>query len=169
MLKPLFLAVLEEKGNAAKRAFASACASTLKYAKASQTQKIIDDTASLHSGDRNSQISCAILLKNFLNNAADRLDGHHAVVLPVIFVSRFGVLFFQSWHMFNIFSILLAFFWLIKTLRCYYTFYFFILYLVPTSKMIFTSQKIVGACDLISVLISVFLRLRWQNLSSAST
>ncbi|CAA7406117.1 unnamed protein product [Spirodela intermedia] len=89
LLKPLFHAVLEEKSGAAKRAFAAACAVTLKYAGASQTQKIIDDTTTLHLGDRNAQFSCAILLKNFLNIAADVLSGYHAVVLPVIFVARF--------------------------------------------------------------------------------
>lgn len=89
LLKPLFHAVLEEKSSAAKRAFAAACAITLKYAGASQTQKIIDDTAMLHLGDRNAQISCAIQLKNFLNIAADVLSGYHAVVLPVIFVARY--------------------------------------------------------------------------------
>ncbi|XP_078435505.1 ARM repeat superfamily protein isoform X2 [Wolffia australiana] len=89
LLKPLFNAVLEEKGSAAKRAFATACASSLKSAGASQMQKIIDETAALHLGDRSAQISCATLLRSFLNIAGDRVGGYHAVILPVIFVARF--------------------------------------------------------------------------------
>uniref|UniRef100_A0A1D1XKS2 Proteasome-associated protein ECM29 n=1 Tax=Anthurium amnicola TaxID=1678845 RepID=A0A1D1XKS2_9ARAE len=89
LLKPLLRAVMEEKTNAAKQAFATACATTLKYAGASNAQKIIEETVALHLGDRNAHISCAILLKNYLNIAADIVSGYHATVLPVVFVARF--------------------------------------------------------------------------------
>ncbi|KAK6119824.1 hypothetical protein DH2020_046449 [Rehmannia glutinosa] len=55
----------------------------------SQAQKLIEDTANLHSGDRNDQIACAILLKSYASTAADTLNGYHAIIVPVIFVSRF--------------------------------------------------------------------------------
>ncbi|XP_039131871.1 LOW QUALITY PROTEIN: proteasome adapter and scaffold protein ECM29-like [Dioscorea cayenensis subsp. rotundata] len=61
LLKLLLAAVLEEKSKAAKRAFAAACAMVLKYAGPSQAQKLIEDTAALHLGERTAQISCAIL------------------------------------------------------------------------------------------------------------
>ncbi|XP_020242083.1 proteasome-associated protein ECM29 homolog isoform X2 [Asparagus officinalis] len=85
----LFRAVLDEKSGYAKRSFASSCAIILKYASPSQAQKIIENTAALHSGDRNSQISCAILLKNYSSLAADVVNGYHATILPIIFLSRF--------------------------------------------------------------------------------
>ncbi|KAF8664644.1 hypothetical protein HU200_054353 [Digitaria exilis] len=89
LLKLLYSAVLEERSSAAKRAFASSCATVLKYASPSQAQKLIEDTTSLHSGGKNDQLSGAILIKAYLSNAADILGGYNAVVIPVIFVSRF--------------------------------------------------------------------------------
>ncbi|KAJ1274098.1 hypothetical protein BS78_05G036600 [Paspalum vaginatum] len=89
LLKLLYSAVLEERSSAAKRAFASSCATVLKYATPSQAQKLIEDTTSLHSGGKNDQLSGAILIKAYLSNAADILGGYNAVVIPVIFVSRF--------------------------------------------------------------------------------
>ncbi|TVT99496.1 hypothetical protein EJB05_55165 [Eragrostis curvula] len=89
LLKLLFSAVLEERSSAAKRAFASSCATVLKYASPSQAQKLIEDTTSLHLGGKNDQLSGAILIKAYLSNAADVLSGYNAVVIPVIFASRF--------------------------------------------------------------------------------
>jgi proteasome component ECM29 len=89
LLKLLYTAALEERSSAAKRAFASSCATVLKYASPSQAQKLIEDTTSLHSGGKNDQLSGAILIKAYLSNAADILGGYNAVVVPVIFVSRF--------------------------------------------------------------------------------
>ncbi|XP_010271892.1 PREDICTED: proteasome-associated protein ECM29 homolog isoform X2 [Nelumbo nucifera] len=89
LLKLLFPAVKDEKSGAAKRAFASACGITLKYSTPSQAQKLIEETAELHRGDRSLQISCAVLLKNYLHLAADVVAGYHATVFPVIFVARF--------------------------------------------------------------------------------
>lgn len=84
----LFPVVKEEKSAAAKRAFASACAMVLKHAGHSQAQKLIEDTAALHTGEKNAQISCAILLKSYYSVASDVLSGYHAVIFPVIFISR---------------------------------------------------------------------------------
>lgn len=89
LLKLVYRAVIEEKSGAAKRAFAAACAVILKHASPSQAQKLIEETAALQLGERNAQISCAILLKNYLNLAGDVLGGYHAIVIPVIFISRF--------------------------------------------------------------------------------
>lgn len=89
LLKLLFLVVKEEKSAMAKRAFASGCAIVLKHAEQPQSQKLIEDTAVLHSGDRNAQISCAVLLKSYSSMASDVVSGYHAEILPVIFVSRF--------------------------------------------------------------------------------
>ncbi|XP_024030403.1 proteasome-associated protein ECM29 homolog [Morus notabilis] len=89
LLKLLFPVVKEEKSGAAKRAFASACAIVLKYAATSQAQKLIEDTAALHTGDRNAQITCAILLKSYSSMASDFLSGYHASIITVIFLSRF--------------------------------------------------------------------------------
>ncbi|CAD6258432.1 unnamed protein product [Miscanthus lutarioriparius] len=89
LLKLLYSAVLEERSSAAKKAFASSCATVLKYASLPQAQKLIEDTTSLHSGGKNDQLSGAILIKAYLSNAADILGGYNAVVIPVIFVSRF--------------------------------------------------------------------------------
>lgn len=89
LLKLLFLAVKEERSATAKRAFASACAIVLKYAAQPHAQKLIEDTAALHSGDRNAQISCAVLLKSYSSMASDVVSGYHTEILPVIFVSRF--------------------------------------------------------------------------------
>ncbi|KAL2510922.1 ARM repeat superfamily protein [Abeliophyllum distichum] len=89
LLKLLLPVVKEEKSTASKRAFASACAIVLKHAAPSQAQKLIEDTATLHSGDRNDQISCAILLKSYASMAADILNGYHTIIVPVIFLSRF--------------------------------------------------------------------------------
>ncbi|KAK3136068.1 hypothetical protein QOZ80_5BG0427580 [Eleusine coracana subsp. coracana] len=89
LLKLLFNAVLGEKSSAVKRAFASSCATVLKYASPSQAQKLIEDTTSLHSSGKNDQLSGAILIKAYLSNAADVLSGYNAMVIPVIFSSRF--------------------------------------------------------------------------------
>uniref|UniRef100_A0A3B6LJK1 Ecm29 proteasome adaptor and scaffold n=1 Tax=Triticum aestivum TaxID=4565 RepID=A0A3B6LJK1_WHEAT len=89
LLKLLYTAVLEERSSAAKRAFASSCAAVLKYASQSQAQKLIEDTASLHLGEKSSQSSGAVLIKSYLSNAADVISGYNAVVIPVIFSSRF--------------------------------------------------------------------------------
>lgn len=88
LLRVLFPAVQVEKSGAAKRAFASACAILLKYAASSQAQKLIEDTVALHTGDRNAQVSCAILLKNYSYRAADVLSGYGATIIPVNFVAR---------------------------------------------------------------------------------
>ncbi|KAF3771831.1 hypothetical protein EJ110_NYTH59416, partial [Nymphaea thermarum] len=74
---------LAEKSGIAKRAFAGACASTLKYAVPSVAQQLIEDTTALHIGDKNSQLSCALLLKNYSNLASDVASGYHSVILPV--------------------------------------------------------------------------------------
>uniref|UniRef100_A0A0D9XWN5 Proteasome adapter and scaffold protein ECM29 HEAT-repeat domain-containing protein n=1 Tax=Leersia perrieri TaxID=77586 RepID=A0A0D9XWN5_9ORYZ len=89
LLRVLYSAVLEEKSSAAKRAFASSCAAVIKYASPSQAQKLIEDTASLHLGEKNAQLCAAVLVKAYLSNAADVLGGYNAVVIPVIFASRF--------------------------------------------------------------------------------
>ncbi|CAM0950342.1 unnamed protein product [Alopecurus aequalis] len=89
LLKLLYTAVLEERSSAAKRAFASSCAAVVKYASQSQAQKLIEDTASLHLGEKNSQLSGAVLIKSYLSNAADVISGYNAVVIPVIFSSSF--------------------------------------------------------------------------------
>ncbi|CAI9106154.1 OLC1v1005230C2 [Oldenlandia corymbosa var. corymbosa] len=89
LLKLLFPVVKEEKSTASKRAFANACATVLKFAVPSQAQKLIEDTAALHAGDRNDQISGAILLKSFSSLANDVLAGYRIIVVPVVFVSRF--------------------------------------------------------------------------------
>jgi proteasome component ECM29 len=89
LLKLLFPVVKEEKSASSKRAFANACAIVLKYATPSQTDKLIEDTAALHTGDRNCQIACALLLKSYSSAASDVLSGYHATVVPVIFLSRF--------------------------------------------------------------------------------
>lgn len=89
LLKLVYHAVLEEKSGAAKRAFAASCAVILRHSSPPQAQKLIEETAALNLGERNEQISCAILLKNYLNLAAHILSGYHAIVIPVVFVSRF--------------------------------------------------------------------------------
>ncbi|KAI3837921.1 hypothetical protein MKX03_019436 [Papaver bracteatum] len=89
LVRVLFPAVVEEKSGAAKRAFASACGILLKYVASSQAQKLIEDTTALHTGDRNSQISCAVLLKSYANRAADVVSGYGATIIPVNFVARF--------------------------------------------------------------------------------
>ena len=71
LLKLLYSAVLEERSSAVKRAFASSCATVLKYASPSQAQKLIEDTTSLHFGGKNDQLSGAILIKAYLSNASD--------------------------------------------------------------------------------------------------
>lgn len=88
LVRVLFPAVLEEKSGAAKRAFASACGILLKYVASSQAQKLIEDTTALHTGDRNSQISCAVLLKSYASRAADVVSGYGATIIPVNFVAR---------------------------------------------------------------------------------
>lgn len=89
LLKLLYPVVIEEKSGQAKRAFASACAIVLKYATPSQAQKLVDDVAALHAGDRNAQVSCALLLKSCASLASDVVNGYHATLIPVIFISRF--------------------------------------------------------------------------------
>ncbi|XP_051141908.1 uncharacterized protein LOC127258894 isoform X2 [Andrographis paniculata] len=89
LLKLLLPVVKDERSASSKRAFANACAIVLKYATPSQAQKLIEDTANLHSGDRNDQIACAILLKSYASTAPDVLNGYHAIIVPVIFISRF--------------------------------------------------------------------------------
>lgn len=97
LLRLLFPVVKEEKSVAAKRAFASACAIVLKHATPLQAEKLIEETAALHTGDRNDQMSCAILLKSYSSMASDVVSGYHAVIVPVIFVSRSesGIWFFK--------------------------------------------------------------------------
>ncbi|KAM4096438.1 hypothetical protein ACJW30_08G104900 [Castanea mollissima] len=89
LLRLLFPVVTEEKSVAAKRAFANACAIVLKHVTPLQAQKLIEETAALHTGDRNAQFSCAILLKSYLSMASDVMSGYHAAIVPVIFLSRF--------------------------------------------------------------------------------
>ncbi|KAL2973237.1 hypothetical protein AAZX31_14G035700 [Glycine max] len=89
LVRLLFPVVKEERSTAAKRAFASACAKVLKHIPASQAQKLIEDTTALHAGDKNSQIACAFLLKSYSSMAADVVGGYHAVIIPVVFLSRF--------------------------------------------------------------------------------
>lgn len=84
----MFPVVKDEKSAASKRAFADACAVLLKHSVASQAEKLIDDTAALHIGDRNAQVACAILLKSYSSMASDILNGYLAAILPVIFISR---------------------------------------------------------------------------------
>lgn len=91
LLKLLFPVVKEEKSATAKRAFSSACAIVLKHAAPPQAQKLIEDTAALHTGDRNAQITCAVLLKGYSSMASDVVSRYHAAILPVIFVSRFDL------------------------------------------------------------------------------
>ncbi|CAN4119744.1 unnamed protein product [Withania somnifera] len=93
LLRLLFQAVKEEKSATSKRAFANACATVLKYATPSQAQKLIEDTAALHLGDRNEQIACAVLLKCYFSSAADVLGGYNDVIVPVIFISRSNSIF----------------------------------------------------------------------------
>lgn len=94
LLKLLLPVVKDERSASSRRAFANACAMVLKYAAPSQAQKLIEDTARLHSGDRNEQIACAILLKSYASTAADTLNGYQAIIVPVIFVSRLSHLLF---------------------------------------------------------------------------
>ncbi|KAH1090696.1 hypothetical protein J1N35_017953 [Gossypium stocksii] len=89
LLRSLFPVVKEEKSTAAKRAFAGALAIVLKHSTPSQAQKLIEDTAALHTGDRNAQISCVYLLKSYSSIASDVLSGYNTVIIPVIFTSRF--------------------------------------------------------------------------------
>ncbi|GKC37515.1 proteasome-associated protein ECM29, partial [Tanacetum coccineum] len=77
----------EERSGASKRAFANSCAFVLKYTAPSQVHKLIEETAALHSGDRNSQIVCALLLKSYASTASDILSGYYATVVPVIFLT----------------------------------------------------------------------------------
>ncbi|KAK9692274.1 hypothetical protein RND81_09G253100 [Saponaria officinalis] len=89
LLRILFPAVIEEKSGSAKRAFAGAFALVLKYSAPSQAQKTIDDIAALQAGDRNAQVSCAILLKSCASMASDVLSGYYVTLIPVLFISRF--------------------------------------------------------------------------------
>lgn len=104
LLKLLFPVVKEEKSGTAKRAFANACGIVLKYAVPSQAQKLIEDTVALLNGDRNAQVSCAVLLKSFSSMASDVLSGYHDVIVPPIFLARFdddkyvSALFEELWE-----------------------------------------------------------------------
>ncbi|KAF3327246.1 proteasome-associated protein ECM29 isoform X1 [Carex littledalei] len=104
LLKTLFHAVLDEKSSSVKRAFASSCAVILKYASQAQAQKLIEDTTALHLGEKNAQVSGAVLLRAYYNNAAEVLSGYNAVIIPVTFVSRFeddkdiSALFEELWE-----------------------------------------------------------------------
>ncbi|KAK6925530.1 Proteasome component Ecm29 [Dillenia turbinata] len=89
LLRILFPVVLEDKSGAVKRAYASACALILKHATPSQAQQLLEDTVALHVGDRNSQVSCAVLLKSYLSMAPDVMGGYHAAFIPCVFVARF--------------------------------------------------------------------------------
>lgn len=105
LLRTLFPAVKDEKSPVTKRAFASTCALVLKYATATQAQKLIEDTTALHTGDRNAQMSCAILLKSFASTAPDVMSGYQAEILPVVFLARYGnllcIFFFLLFRMVN--------------------------------------------------------------------
>ncbi|CAN1830461.1 Proteasome adapter and scaffold protein ECM29 [Linum perenne] len=89
LMRLLFPVVQSERSIAAKRAFASACAIVLKHTGSSHAQKLIEDTVALHTGDKNAQISCAVLLKSYSSMASDVMSGYHATVFPIIFISRF--------------------------------------------------------------------------------
>lgn len=103
LLRLLFPVVKEETSVAAKRAFAAACAVVMKFSAQSQVQKLVEDSTSLHTGDRNDQISCALLLKSFSSMASDIISGHLVAVIPVIFVSRFeGNFFLVDWLNINL-------------------------------------------------------------------
>lgn len=88
LLRLLFPVVKDEKSAASKRAFASACAIVLKHAAPTQAEMLIDDSAALHNGDKNAQVSCAILLKSYSSMASDVVSGYLAAIIPVIFISR---------------------------------------------------------------------------------
>ena len=88
LLKLLFTAVKEEKSATSKRAYANACATILKYSTPSQAHKLVEDTVALHTGDKNSQSSCALLLKSYSSTASDVLSGYQTIIVPVIFISR---------------------------------------------------------------------------------
>ncbi|BBH02426.1 ARM repeat superfamily protein [Prunus dulcis] len=89
LLRLLFPVVKDEKSAASKRAFASACSIVLKHAAPTQAEMLIDDSAALHNGDKNAQVSCAILLKSYSSMASDVVSGYLAAIIPVIFISRF--------------------------------------------------------------------------------
>ena len=78
----------DEKSAASKRAFADACAVLLKHSVVSQAEKLIDDTAALHIGDRNAQVACAILLKSYSSMASDILTGYLVSFITVICPER---------------------------------------------------------------------------------
>lgn len=92
LLKLLFTAVKEEKSATSKRAYANACAIILKYSTPSQAQKLVEDTVALHTGDKNSQSSCALLLKSYSSTASDVLGGYQTIIVPVIFISRLVII-----------------------------------------------------------------------------
>lgn len=98
--KLLFPVVKEEKSGTAKRAFANACGIVLKYAVPSQAQKLIEDTVALLNGDRNAQVSCAVLLKSFSSMASDVLSGYHDAIVPAIFLARFEYSSYSSFFSF---------------------------------------------------------------------
>jgi proteasome component ECM29 len=85
ILKTLF----HEKSSSVKRTFTSSCAIILKYASLAQAQKLIEDTTALHLGEKNAQVSGAVLLRAYFNNVAEVLSCYSVVVVPVTFVSRY--------------------------------------------------------------------------------
>ncbi|KAD4180200.1 hypothetical protein E3N88_28791 [Mikania micrantha] len=89
LVRLLFVVVKEERSAASKRAFANACAFLIKYAAPSQVHMLIEETAALHNGDRNSQIACAFLLKSYASTSSDIFTSYYAAVVPIIFLSRF--------------------------------------------------------------------------------
>ncbi|KAJ3681025.1 hypothetical protein LUZ60_015514 [Juncus effusus] len=104
LTKTLFHAVLDEKSGSVKKAFASSFSTVLKYASQAQVQKLLEDAAGLHSGDKNAQVSGAVLLRACFNNASEVLSGYNSVVIPVAFLSRFdddkdiNTLFEELWE-----------------------------------------------------------------------
>lgn len=89
LVRVLFAAVKEEKSASSKRAFANACGSVLKHATSSQAEKLIEETAALHTGDKNAQLSCAVLIKSFASVAPDVISGYYGELLPIVYMSRY--------------------------------------------------------------------------------
>lgn len=89
LVRVLFAAVKEEKGVSTKRAFSNACGLLLKYGSTSQAEKLIEETMALHAGDKNAQMSCAVLIKSFASVAPDVISSYYGEVLPIVFISRY--------------------------------------------------------------------------------
>ncbi|CAI8594976.1 unnamed protein product [Vicia faba] len=51
--------------------------------------KFIEDTAALSAGNKSSQIACAFILRSYSSRATYVIGGYHAVIIPVVFLSRF--------------------------------------------------------------------------------